>query len=484
MNTKTSFNLSTFLASPGADNMASSRYSDCPWSEAAACNDDQDVTPKSYLTANQLNLMSRFSLNSSLALNLAAESDATSSSASSSSATNNSSNSLSASPAATKRDTQSTSLLDLKQQTSNHLLELQKEIKEEEEEIFADINSLINSRSNLYSTLGIDYNDDDSNHVGDGLNPDDETENSSLFRHIALLSRDNLNNSSYHNLKTSEPIFRTLANDHMSQYRSSTLDDTPKYDCQNDNDESGCAFTARDDQSDAQPSEHQSAKNNRQPPKNTFDHFEETETSENLQRSENATSRYLQEHIEEKLQHKGHIDHEDNSEFMVDDDFTADYDQNDQPDYQALQAVIQQVTSNLPKPCVFFLEGNCRRSDCKYSHDLSNITCKYWIEGFCFKGEMCPFLHSYTSQNESHDSGLFDENGLKTLTKADLSPTFVIESEADFPSLPLDAPTGTPNETTRIGLNNDVIADTIKNQILSSNPSVIFKTVKKKRKKG
>lgn len=486
MNTRTSFNLSTFLASPGANNMASSRYSDCPWSEAAACNDSLEAASKAYLTANQLNLMSRFSLNSSsLALNLAAESDATSSSASSSSATNNSSNSLSASPAAIKRDTPLTSLVDLKQQqTSNHLLELQKEIKEEEEEIFADINSLINSRSNLYSTLGIDDNDDDSNQVDDGINPDDETDNLSLFKYITSLSHDNSNLSGYHNLKTSGPIFRTLATNRLIRYQSSTSDDTLKYDCENDNDESGCAFTSKDDQSDAQTSEHQSATdNNRLPLQNPFDHYEDTETVD-FQRSENATSRYLQEHIEENVQHKGHINHEENSEYMIDHDFTADYDQNDQPDYQALQAVIQQVTSNLPKPCVFFLEGNCRRSDCKYSHDLSNITCKYWIEGFCFKGEMCPFLHSYTSQNDSHDSGLFDENGLKTLTKTDLNPTFVIESEADFPSLPLDAPTGTPNETAKSGFNNDVIANTIKSQILSSNPSVVFKTVKKKRKKG
>lgn len=473
MNTKTSFSLSTLLASPVANKMAASRYSDCPWSEAAACNDNIEGAPKAYLTANQLNLMSRFSLNSSsLALNLAAESDATSSSASSSSATNNSSSSLSASPSATKRDTQSIPLVDLKQQASNHLLELQKEIKEEEEEIFADINSLINSRSNLYSTLEID---------DDGINPDDETESSSLFKHIATLSRDNLNLSSYHNLKTSEAPFRTIVNDHLSHYQSSNLDETLKYDCDNDNDESGCAFITRDDQSDSHLSKHQSslsATDNCQTPHNPFDHFDETETSVDFQRSENATSRYLQEHIEENLQHKEHVtDHDGDTEYMVDNEFAADYDQS------ALQAVIQQVTSNLPKPCVFFLEGNCRRSDCKYSHDLSNITCKYWIEGFCFKGEMCPFLHSYTSQNDSHDSGLFDENGLKAL-KNDLNPTFVIESEADFPSLPLDAPTGSPNEATKSGINNDVLANTIKNQILSSNPSVVFKTVKKKRKKG
>ncbi|XP_071167711.1 uncharacterized protein [Mytilus edulis] len=47
------------------------------------------------------------------------------------------------------------------------------------------------------------------------------------------------------------------------------------------------------------------------------------------------------------------------------------------------------------KPCTFFMEGSCKRSDCKFSHDLSNITCRFWSEGDCFKGDLCPFLHSY-----------------------------------------------------------------------------------------
>ncbi|XP_052100617.1 uncharacterized protein LOC127734665 isoform X1 [Mytilus californianus] len=47
------------------------------------------------------------------------------------------------------------------------------------------------------------------------------------------------------------------------------------------------------------------------------------------------------------------------------------------------------------KPCTFFMEGSCKRSDCKFSHDLSNITCRFWEEGDCFKGDLCPFLHSY-----------------------------------------------------------------------------------------
>ncbi|ESO90393.1 hypothetical protein LOTGIDRAFT_233867 [Lottia gigantea] len=59
------------------------------------------------------------------------------------------------------------------------------------------------------------------------------------------------------------------------------------------------------------------------------------------------------------------------------------------------------------KPCSFFLEGACKRSDCKFSHDLSSITCRFWEDGMCFKGPLCPFLHGYhiISDSDSIDSG-------------------------------------------------------------------------------
>ena len=60
----------------------------------------------------------------------------------------------------------------------------------------------------------------------------------------------------------------------------------------------------------------------------------------------------------------------------------------------------------------------------------------------------------------------------------------MIESEADFPSLPLDAPLGALCDSTTSGINTDALAINIENQILSSNPAVVFKTVKKKRKRG
>lgn len=55
------------------------------------------------------------------------------------------------------------------------------------------------------------------------------------------------------------------------------------------------------------------------------------------------------------------------------------------------------------KPCTFYMEGNCRRTDCKFSHELAEITCRFWQEGNCFKGLACPFLHGYPLFDE--DSG-------------------------------------------------------------------------------
>lgn len=47
----------------------------------------------------------------------------------------------------------------------------------------------------------------------------------------------------------------------------------------------------------------------------------------------------------------------------------------------------KQQTSRRPKrPCSFFVEGECRRPDCKFSHDLGSIPCRFWMESSCFKG--------------------------------------------------------------------------------------------------
>ena len=43
-------------------------------------------------------------------------------------------------------------------------------------------------------------------------------------------------------------------------------------------------------------------------------------------------------------------------------------------------------------------EGRCMRADCRFAHDLKQITCKYWLDGECLKGDNCEFLHELVEE--------------------------------------------------------------------------------------
>ncbi|ORY24204.1 hypothetical protein BCR39DRAFT_590677 [Naematelia encephala] len=43
--------------------------------------------------------------------------------------------------------------------------------------------------------------------------------------------------------------------------------------------------------------------------------------------------------------------------------------------------------------CRYYLAGECRRSDCRFSHDLDRALCRFWLRGHCAKGPNCEFLH-------------------------------------------------------------------------------------------
>ena len=96
---------------------------------------------------------------------------------------------------------------------------------------------------------------------------------------------------------------------------------------------------------------------------------------------------------------------------------------------------IGQVSALSRKPCVYMLnEGRCMRADCRFAHDLKQITCKYWLDGECLKGDNCEFSHEYIE--ETPHKVLLTFGGGKKAAKANSLPKqeFKLDSE-EFPAL-------------------------------------------------
>ena len=126
---------------------------------------------------------------------------------------------------------------------------------------------------------------------------------------------------------------------------------------------------------------------------------------------------------------------------------------------EGLRAVKDQLLPAWKRPCTFFMEGSCRRKHCKFSHDLSSITCRFWREGSCLKGTECPFLHGFSvtstrrrnksegdpraaSEGRAGDGGAGTSSFYKHSRGSSSSTkyrhrhsSFELASEADFPSL-------------------------------------------------
>jgi hypothetical protein len=64
--------------------------------------------------------------------------------------------------------------------------------------------------------------------------------------------------------------------------------------------------------------------------------------------------------------------------------------------------VVNQVRTPGPtRMCRYFLNGECRRSDCRFSHDLDRALCRFWLRGHCAKGPNCEFLHQLPNNLDS-----------------------------------------------------------------------------------
>ncbi|KAF8757926.1 hypothetical protein RHS01_03349 [Rhizoctonia solani] len=84
------------------------------------------------------------------------------------------------------------------------------------------------------------------------------------------------------------------------------------------------------------------------------------------------------------------------------------------------QAVAGKATTNsgstaANRVCRYYLAGECRRADCRFSHDIERALCRFWLRSQCAKGEHCEFLH--TLPQESDVSGI-----VNSMARTDLGP--------------------------------------------------------------
>ncbi|CUA70626.1 hypothetical protein RSOLAG22IIIB_04220 [Rhizoctonia solani] len=80
--------------------------------------------------------------------------------------------------------------------------------------------------------------------------------------------------------------------------------------------------------------------------------------------------------------------------------------------------------------CRYYLAGECRRADCRFSHDIDRALCRFWMRGQCVKGDQCEFLH--TLPQESDVSGL-----INTMGRTDLGPADTMAEEPPVEDFPL-----------------------------------------------
>ncbi|KAG8735119.1 hypothetical protein FRC10_010971 [Ceratobasidium sp. 414] len=88
------------------------------------------------------------------------------------------------------------------------------------------------------------------------------------------------------------------------------------------------------------------------------------------------------------------------------------------------------VGSGVNRVCRYYLAGECRRADCRFSHDVERALCRFWLRGQCVKGDQCEFLH--TLPQESDVTGI-----LGAMSRTDLAESGPPEEPPveDFPLL-------------------------------------------------
>ncbi|KAF6766963.1 protein of unknown function DUF1771 [Kalmanozyma brasiliensis GHG001] len=110
------------------------------------------------------------------------------------------------------------------------------------------------------------------------------------------------------------------------------------------------------------------------------------------------------------------------------------------PRYEAAGAGAPSQGAN--RVCRYYMAGECRRSDCRFSHDLDNrAVCRYWLKGHCAHNP-CNFLHDYDALNQLATgivSGLQVSDGSAQTPQAPASETMdtrgATRAKDEFPEL-------------------------------------------------
>ncbi|KOS18821.1 Polyadenylate-binding protein-interacting protein 7 [Escovopsis weberi] len=90
--------------------------------------------------------------------------------------------------------------------------------------------------------------------------------------------------------------------------------------------------------------------------------------------------------------------------------------------------------------CKFHMStGQCLRADCRFSHDLGNHLCKYWVMGNCLAGDTCIFSHDPTKFMKK-----LSLDGSNGGPPPKIQQSFMLQDMNSFPSLR----PGTPEQRT------------------------------------
>ncbi|TIC03634.1 DUF1771-domain-containing protein [Wallemia mellicola] len=86
--------------------------------------------------------------------------------------------------------------------------------------------------------------------------------------------------------------------------------------------------------------------------------------------------------------------------------------------------------------CRYYLAGECRRSDCRFSHDIERALCRFWLRGNCIK-QNCDFLHQLPPKQEVEStlSNMFETNASIIAEEEKEKATKVQSVEEAFPGL-------------------------------------------------